>query len=63
MSERQEGAPEEPTLFGMPLSRFPKAPAREEREPTLWEFLKLGWWADLPPLYHTPPAKRSKARG
>ena len=63
MSERNDAAREEPMLFGMPLSRFPKAPPRDDREPTLWEFLKLGWWPDLPPLYYAPPAKGGEARG
>lgn len=61
MSERKSGAPEEPMLFGMPLSKFPKAPPIEHREPTLWELVKLGWWPDLPPLYYTPPARRGRS--
>jgi hypothetical protein len=63
MSDRNDEAPEEPMLFGIPLSMFPKVPALEERKPTLWERLKLGWWPDLPPLYYTPPCEREKSRG
>jgi hypothetical protein len=62
MYERNDEAPEEPMLFGIPLSMFPRTPARVEREPTLWELFKLGMW----PL--GPPApfkwiKRRRARG
>lgn len=49
-------------LFGIPLSMFPKAPAPEEREPTLWELFKLGLWPPLPPLYHTPRATPGRKR-
>lgn len=63
MSEHKNGEPEEPMLFGMPLSMYPKAPPLEDREPTLWEFLKLGWWPAVPVLPYTPPARRGKERG
>jgi hypothetical protein len=43
MSEHEDGAPEEFMLFGMPLSKFPKAPPIETREPTLWELTKMGF--------------------
>lgn len=62
MSARNDEAPEEPMLFGAPLSAFPRAPAREEREPTLWELFKLGIWPPIPPLYW-PPLKRGESRG
>lgn len=63
MYEPEDEAPEEPMLFGMPLSMYPKAPAPQDRKLTIREILKLAWWPDLPPLYWTPPAKRGQARG
>ena len=48
-------------LFGIPLSMFPKVPAREEREPTLWELTKLGLWP-LDPAFPLKWARRWKAR-
>jgi hypothetical protein len=63
MSEHNDVASEEPMLFGMPLSKFPKAPPPEDREPTLWEFLKLGWWSDVPVWPSVPSTKRGRAHG
>jgi hypothetical protein len=61
MSERNDEPPEEPMLFGIPLSMFPKTPAREEREPTLWELFMLGWWP-LDLAYPLKWIKRRRAR-
>jgi hypothetical protein len=62
MSEHNDEAPEEPMLFGIPLSMFPKTPARVKREPTLWELFKLGM---RPPVSDWPfrwPSARDKRR-
>jgi hypothetical protein len=61
MSEHNDEAPEEPMLFGIPLSMFPRTPAREEREPTLWELFMLGWWP-LDLAYPLKWIKRRRAR-
>jgi hypothetical protein len=61
MSEHDDEAPEEPMLFGIPLSMFPRVPARKEREPTLWELTKLGLWP-LDPAYPLKWIKRRRLR-
>lgn len=55
MPARKNETADEPMLFGMPLSKFPKAPPIEHHKPTLWELFKLGIWPPLPPVYYTPP--------
>ena len=62
LERNDEEVPEEPMLFGIPLSMFPKVPARVEREPTLWELFKLGWWP-LDLAYPLKWIKRRRARG
>lgn len=61
MSEHGNGVHEEFMLFGMPLSKFPKAPPPDDREPTLWELFKLGLWP-LDPAYPLKWLKRRRAR-
>jgi hypothetical protein len=63
MPEHNDEAPEEPMLFGIPLSMFPRTPAREEREPTLWELFKLGMRPPVPDWPFRWPAERDKRRG
>lgn len=63
MHERKSGAPEEPMLFGMPLSKFPKAPPLDERQPTLWELFKLGLRPPFPDWPFSWPARRQEPHG